>query len=163
MATNVSLVSLAILKVNADENHQDYLDFLIPFLREIIGSQEVAIRDSSVQETLQTKYGLRVPRQTIQLCLLRLERRRELKKNIYGGFNQTGIFRAAGLEDLRAKTTRQLQSLLAEFVQLVLAESGQGWTDDRATSALLSFLDHFGIESLKAYSQRTAVEAKPYR
>src|ERR1035441_7543549 len=87
----VSLVSLAMLMVRAEESHEDYLDYLSPFLIEVIrrdGSR--GINRNTAQSALLQHFGLTVPTQTIELCLKRLAKRQLLTSSrLYGLFTYT--------------------------------------------------------------------------
>ena len=55
---SVSLISLAMLKVNAEEKRRDYLDYLIPFIDERLAAGEPQqINDLTIRDSLRTHYG----------------------------------------------------------------------------------------------------------
>src|SRR5690606_28663401 len=74
-----SLVSVAMLKVNYDLNNRDYIDYLIPFTSDVLsGLKGKQVVVDLVKKEIAGKYGLSLPRGTIELCLKRMAKRGHL-------------------------------------------------------------------------------------
>ncbi len=79
MSSVETIASLAMLKVNADAQGHDYLDYLVPFVCQIIGHQAgQAINVLDVRKGLREQFGLRLPAGPVELVLKRLARRKVL-------------------------------------------------------------------------------------
>ena len=58
----LTLTSLAILKVDIDEHHRNYIDYLAQFVLSVLASHRPEfVTDSKVAELLKDDFGLLVP------------------------------------------------------------------------------------------------------
>src|SRR5438874_2575035 len=81
MSNVETIASLAMLKVNADVQGHDYLDYLVPFLCQIVGQQAGhAINVVDARKGLREQFGLRLPLGPVELVLKRLARRKVLAR-----------------------------------------------------------------------------------
>ena len=78
-----TLTSLAILKVNIDQG-KDYLDYLKPFILDILSNlsseDQNNINDDMIHKELLEKFGLNIPKRSIQIVLKRISKRYPLRK-----------------------------------------------------------------------------------
>lgn len=73
--TSKAVVSLAILKVNWDELHKNYLETFVPIVAECIRlSEDDIISLRALQTELQRQFGLRIPQNAIQTILRRVQK-----------------------------------------------------------------------------------------
>lgn len=73
---NQTLASLAMLRVDINHRHNDYLDYLVPFISEILSQKPGEhVDDSSVASEVSSQYGLKIPVATVHLVLKRLSRK----------------------------------------------------------------------------------------
>ncbi len=157
MQSSVSLISLAMLKVNAEEQNRDYLDYLVPFIQEAIAIGKVEqVNDVTVQEALQSIYGLNIPRQIVSLCLKRLHKRGQLVRGLYG-YAPSDRLKSADLEPIREQTTNRLNELVSKLRVFARAKHGVKWTAEQATDAIATYLSNFGIECLRGYLFQTPI------
>ncbi|MFZ0960390.1 MAG: hypothetical protein WAO35_05755 [Terriglobia bacterium] len=147
----VSLISLAMLKVNAEVQNRDYLDYLLPFIHEAIATKKVEqINEITVCEILRSDYGLNIPRPTVGLCLKRMWRRGELASGMYG-YTPTKAIQATGFGELRKRTEERLGQLVGELLGFAKTRFAVKWDEGPATDAIASYLSNFGIDCLRAY------------
>ena len=84
-----TLTSLAILKVNIDQG-RDYLDYLQPFILDILANETLnIINDNEIYKLILKKFGLDIPKRSIQIVLKRISKKYPLKKQD-GVYNITG-------------------------------------------------------------------------
>ncbi len=158
---SVSLISLAMLKVNAEEKRRDYLDYLIPFIDERLAAGEPQqINDLTIRDSLRTHYGLNFPRQVISLCLKRLHHRGVLARGIYG-YSVLHPIKTGHLEDVRKQTTEKLASLVTNISAFAQNTYGLKWNSDQATEAVAAYLTRFGIECLRAFTTSAPIQQSP--
>jgi len=147
-----------MLKVNAEEEHRDYLDYLTPFIREqLAGGRVQPINETTLHAAIRSDYGLRIPRQTLALCLKRLTRNGVVARNSDGEYAVAQKFETAEIAELRRKTSNSLRTLLGELIGFAKKAHQVEWSEEKATDALTEYLSIFGIECLKAYGQRTTL------
>src|SRR5690554_199481 len=156
-----TLVSLAILKSDQDDERRDYLGYIeslvIPILR--IWPDE-PVTDGSVASKFEREYGLRVPDRTIQLVLRRLARRKYLKRS-HGIFHISRTLPDTYLEGKRRSASEHIANVFRSLQDYAEKRFDIAWSDDDVESAVLGFLDHFGVDCLRAYVFRTALPAVP--
>src|SRR6266536_2955751 len=112
-------VSLAILKVNADSHHGDYLSNFVPFVAEIIRkSTGDVVTLQTVQSGLANEFKLRVSQHVIELLLKRAKAR--------GYINQVDRAYLPNRDKLATLDFHQLQQKALEI-------------HDKLTSSLMSF------------------------
>jgi len=68
------LAAMAVMKVNYDRRGHDVLQMLVPFVADSARRSRQALSDDSIQQDLQTTFGLPVPRTVIKTLLRRLTR-----------------------------------------------------------------------------------------
>jgi hypothetical protein len=81
MNSSETLSSLAMLKVNADTQGRDYLDYIVPFICYVLDRHRPQhVVDSAVRLLLKNEFGLDLPVQAVELVLRRLAKRKLLKR-----------------------------------------------------------------------------------
>ncbi len=161
MQSAVSLISLAMLKVNAEEQGRDYLDYLLPFVYEAIAAKKVEqINDITVSGILRSDYGLNIPRPTVGLCLKRMCRRGDLASGMYG-YTLAHEIQATGFGELRDRTEKRLSQLVGGLLGFAKTKFAVKWDAGTATDAIASYLSNFGIECLRAYIHHTPLPMLP--
>lgn len=68
------LAAMAVMKVNYDRRGHDVLQMLVPFVADSARRSRQALSDVSIQQDLQTTFGLPVPRTVIKTLIRRLTR-----------------------------------------------------------------------------------------
>lgn len=77
----LTLTSLAMLKVDIDEGHRDYIDYLAIFVLSVLETHKLeVVTDALVADLLLEDFGLKVPIKAVQLVLRRMARNRYLRK-----------------------------------------------------------------------------------
>src|SRR3990172_905001 len=152
-----TLTSLAILKVDLDENLRDYLDYLLTFVLDVLNTHKPdPVTDQKISELLLENFGLNVPHRGCQLVLRRMVRKGYLRKE-----NNVYIIDAElpkiDFSQKREIAERKIEAVYSKLIEFTKKNYNQDWSLDQATGALLGFLDQFGVEFLRAYIFKTAL------
>ena len=151
-----TLTSLAMLKVHVDQG-QDYLDYLRPFVLQVLVAQmPEVITDAVVSDLIRADFGLEIPARVVQVVLKRLSLRYPMKED-------GGVYRITGkLPDPRIGAEKANASRHIDAVISGLSEFSRGTTKpienhDEAVIAICAFLTEFNIPCLRAYLRGTAI------
>jgi hypothetical protein len=155
--SETAITSLAILKVNWETSRRDYIANFVPFVSEALRTapqDEVALPD--LQKTVETSFGLRIPRGALKTILGRLAKNGavSVRQGIYRR-NATALDSTAFLE-ARTKALREHDVLVTKLTTFCRDEHGVDWSDEEADAALLSYLQERSAPVLAA-----AVEGAP--
>lgn len=146
-----------MLKVNADEQGRDYLDYLIPFVLAIVAidkSQPVTV--DVVKHGLRREFGLRIPAGPVEMLLRRLRKRRVLRAE-RGLYFVDEKFKAPDLEPRRAAARASTERVITALVEFASGHNVAEFGEGEAVAALTAYLSRFCIECLQTYAQRTAL------
>lgn len=156
-----TLVSLAILKADLDDERRDYLSYLESFVVPILKEwKEDTVTDAGIAAEVLREYGLKVPNRAVQLVLRRLARRKYLKRE-HGVFEIISSLPETDIPKKRVEAERHIDAVHAELKQFANEKFGLTWGESETNEALLAFLDNFGVDCLKAYVFRTALPQMP--
>lgn len=147
-----------MLKINIDDG-KDYLEYLKPFILDIISDLEYeVINDEITTKNLLSKFGLEIPRRTVQLLLQRIQKSGVINKKdgcykVIGTIPQTSILRD------KANAERHISSVVEGLIEYFNehTQSKNEFNEEIAINALLSFLSSFSIPCLKAYLRGTTI------
>lgn len=154
----LTLTSLAILKVDIDERHRNYIDYLAQFVLSVLASHKPEfVTDTKVAEFLEKDFGLMVPAKAVQHVLRKLARDGYVKK-------QNEVFYPAselpdtGIAVKRLEAASQIQRVYDALCQFSLSiQPDPNWSDTDASKAILGFLARFTVDCLKSYVFNTAL------
>ena len=152
-----TLTSLAILKVNIDHG-RDYLDYLRPFVLDILAHENLdIIKAEKIHELLLKKFGLNIPDRSIQVVLKRLSKQHPLKKES-GVYKVTGALKVnTDITAKKNKAKRHITAIISGLREFSRSTVRHVDSDEKAIKALLDFLSKFNIPCLKAYLRDTAI------
>lgn len=152
-----TLTSLAMLKVDADVRNRDYLDYLRPFLLEILrDGKPDPVTDVVMQQYFRDWFGLEIPARAIQIVLKRLARTHVLKKN-QGRFDVSARIPDTGFKVAKAAARRHIDAVVSDFISFSREILVPIVDESEAIEALLAFLSEFSIECLRTYLRGTAL------
>jgi hypothetical protein len=158
----LTLTSLAILKVDIDERHRNYIDYLKEFVLSILVSHKPEpITDEIVAKHLENDFGLLVPIKGVQHVLRRLARKNLLRKE-HGVFYLDSELPDIVFEEKRQEARVRIQRVydaLCKFVSSIRPE--ETWAAADASKAILGFLGRFAVDCLKSYVFNTALPRVP--
>lgn len=159
---NLTLTSLAILKVDIDERYRNYIDYLVQFVLSVLASHRPEfVTDTKVAELLEKDFGLLVPTKGVQHVLRRLVRDGHVRKE-HDVFYPASILPDFGIETKRIDAAVRIQRVydaLCKFSSSVQVDLV--WSDADASKAILGFLGRFSVECLKSYVFNTALPRVP--
>ena len=154
--TNATLTSLALLKVNIDQE-KDYLDYLRPFVLEVLSKEKPeTITDQLVTALIRENIGLVIPQRTVQVVLQRLAKQRLIKK-IDGVFQVEGTLPDSDIAQRRKEAERHISAVVEDFIQFAKERHGASQSFDDAITSICAFLAEFDITCLRAYLQGTVI------
>jgi hypothetical protein len=156
MSKESTLTSLAMLKVNIDGG-KDYLEYLRPFILDILANCAIeVINDAAVSEKLRARFGLEIPRRTVQILLQRLVKSGVLKKS-QGVFRIIGEIPGTNIAKEKAEAERHISAVANGLIEYQKNNVKMEMDEEVAMDALLTFLSKFSIPCLKAYLRGTAI------
>ena len=156
-----TLSSLAILKVNIDEENKDYVDNLANFVLHVLNKHRPdPVTEEETSRLLSDDFGLNVPRKGAQMVLRRLTKRGVLKKQ-HGVFFLTDQLPSIDLSEKCRQVQSQIETVCESLSRYALSKHNQDWDEVTAIDAILAFFEHFGVDYLKAYVFRTALPSIP--
>jgi hypothetical protein len=157
-------MSLAMLKVNYDQQQRDYLDYFVPFCHFIVSRIDgKPVSDSDVKMMLESEFGLRIPSHVVRNLLARLAKQGALRKD-QGVFYVEKKVDVRRFEALRRTAKDTHGELIAALIRFANEQYSISWTEAEAESALLAFLSRFSLESLRTWRQQTtlpSIDAPP--
>jgi hypothetical protein len=155
-----TLVSLAMLKVNADVGNQDYIDYLVPFATYVLTRAEPSpITAIAVQESLRSEFGLTIPQHPTELVLRRLVQRGVLqpRNHVYALANRA--FPVADVHARRQAARQQQEELGTAIRTFAQTQFGVSWTSQETEDTLIAYLRRFSIECLRTHKRGVALPA----
>jgi hypothetical protein len=153
---SATLTSLAMLKVQIDKG-QDYLDYLRPFILQILSQCPPAeITDSSIQSLVLEHFGLDFPVRAVQIVLGRLTKKIPLRREM-GVYRLVGTLDDPGILLEKANAERHIRAVVLGLIEFSRETPRTIASEDVAVEYLLAFLSQFDISCLKAYVGGTAL------
>ena len=157
--STATLTSLAMLRVNLDEQRGDYLENLRPFILQVLFTHNpYPVADTIVANHVHEDFGLVIPRRTVQRMLRRLASDDGVNiSGTLGKFQITGRLQDPGIEDRRKSVEASIGAViegLREYSQTTSKPISNG---DEAVAAITAFLAQFDITCLSAYERGTAI------
>ena len=155
--SSLTLASIAILRVDLDTQHRDYLSYLTPFvLAALKGQANTAISDTHVRNEIKIHYGLVIPESVIQLILKRLARRGILTRSM-GVFHVSGPLPVSDIDAKRETARLKINSVIQGLVKYAMDKYNLHVHESAASDALLSLFRQFGVSYLTAFIQQSAI------
>jgi hypothetical protein len=158
----LTLTSLAILKVDIDERHRNYIDYLAQFVLSALASHRPDfVTDTKVAELLKEDFGLMVPTKAVQHVLRKLARDGHVRKE-HEVFYPAAYLPDVGIVAKRLDAAAQIQRVFDALCKFSLSIQPEApWTDADASKAVLGFLARFTVDCLKSYVFNTALPHVP--
>lgn len=161
--SSITLASLSMLRVRVDVSQQDYIDYLVPFVKHVLQRVGVqAVTGHEVKALIKSDFGLYMPVQAVELVLKRLARS---PHNILQKLNHAWYVTDTGLlEDItprRSAALRDIELLASEFRSYTQTQFSIDWTEDYASDVLAAYLSRFSIECLAAFERNSSLPTVP--
>ncbi|GFO57266.1 hypothetical protein GMSM_42730 [Geomonas sp. Red276] len=155
-----TLTSLAMLKVDLDQQHRNYVDYVSPFVVDVLNADRPEIIcDASIADKLLQHFGLKVPTKAVQHVLRRLHRKSYLEME-NGVFTVTTKLPTLSLDQTRSKAMVHIEGVLNGLIEEAKAHN-LTWSVDEATRAATAFLGMFTVDCLRTYVFNTALPVVP--
>lgn len=159
MTSTATLTSLAILRVNLEEQRGDYLENLRPFILQILFVHRPdPVTDGIVADYIRADFGLVIPHRSIHRVLLRLVA--DSGVNIQESYSK---IRIVGKLDDPAISAKQedaeiaIKAILDDLQEFSQTTSKPIRNSEQAVVAVTTFLSQFDVTCLSAYLRRTAI------
>lgn len=160
MTTADTLTSLAMLKVDLDHQHRTYVDYVSPFVIDLLNTDRPEIiSDSTVADKLKIRFGLQVPTKGVQHVLRRLQRKGYLALED-GVFEVTSSLPTSTLSNSKNEAIRHIDAVVAGVIEEAAVHHHE-WSPEVATRAITTFLGRFTVDCLKTYVFNTALPKLP--
>lgn len=165
-----TLVTLAMLKVQIDEQKEVYVDYFVPYFLQGIKQQYHAnnkhteLDFNETLEYIQSKYGLKIPLDVMELIIKRITKLHSkiLKKETHKYF-------IVNVEDIPNQDTnfsgaeRSITAVCNALVEFSKDRPLQFQNIEEAFEAILEFLSEFSIETLKNIERNNALPELSHR
>jgi hypothetical protein len=146
-----------MLKVNADLQNRDYLDYLLPFVNEAISNLNgKPVNSADVRSEMRARSGLRIPAGPVDLILRRMVRHNLLTSD-HGVYYKGPKFQPIDLTSKRVAANQSMTRVINGIVVFAEARGLKPFSTGRAAKALASYLGRFCIECLRTHAQGTAL------
>jgi hypothetical protein len=154
-----ALTSLAILKVNHDQN-RDYISNFVPFVAQVIrDARQDEISLPEVQKGVREEFALKMPQGALNTILHRTCKLGYVEKG--RGIYRRNATKLAGLDlgSVRSRVKRQQLALLKDLTEFAIEDYGVDWGVGEAERALLGYLSTRGTAILTAAVDGSAIDA----
>jgi len=157
MNISATLTSLAMLKVDMDVLHKDYLDYLVPFVVHVLKKKKPSvIDDRTTSEWIRDTFGLVIPATAVHLVLKRLAKKKFLEKS-EGVYNVVRKLPEYHIEVRQAEAKRHIDRVLNALMKFAQEEYSLNWTLEETNELMLAFLAQFSVDCLRTYTRGTAL------
>jgi hypothetical protein len=153
-----TIISLAILKVNWDEQRKDYLDNFVPIVAQCLQYRtEQVVSLPELQQDLRQKFGLKFPQNAIQTLVKRLHKRDFLRldKNVY--FKNEAKLASLDFTRVQQKVLRMHDALIERLRSFLKDKYEVAWSVGDAEAALQAYLEDKQVLILNAASQGSLI------
>ncbi len=161
--STLTLTSLAILKVDIDERHRDYIGYLATFVLSVLETRRPEIvTDVVIAGLLAEEFGLRIPVKAVQHVLRRLARDGHLRKE-HEAFFPAATLPRVDIGPKRQEAAERIQRVYDALCRFASAiqPTAVNWTNADAATAILGFLGRFAVDCLKTYVFKTTLPQVP--
>lgn len=154
------LTSLAILKVNWDENRSSYLDNFLPFVREALRRSDTnTVSSPWLQERLTELTGLEIPQPVVSQLLKRACKKKGFLHKSRNTYRRTdAVFEGESLNGTAQGFQRKTTKLVERLREYAQKEYGVDWGDPKAEKILFSYLKRLAAPVVRA-TRSGAIEA----
>lgn len=149
-----------MLKVDIDNQHRSYVDYLSPFVIDVLNDvKDGIVSDIGVADKLRKRFQLQIPTKVVQHVLRRLKQKNFLttKDNVV---LTTQSLPKSTLSKTRADAINHIQAVLNGLIE----ESKKhklNWSVDDANKAVIAFLGRFTVDCLRTYVFNTSLPEIP--
>lgn len=158
MTTSV-LTSLAILKVNWDNQSKDYVDNFVPFVVEAARlSNDSVLSLPDIQKSIQDEFGLNLPQTTLRMII-----GRAIKSGFFrqrdGVFSKVDdAFEESKFRESRDKIASTHDRVLIGLKEYAHSVHGKEWSIDESEEELIKFLGDSSLSLLHAPAKDSNAE-----
>jgi hypothetical protein len=154
-----ALTSLAILKVNHDQN-RDYISNFVPFVAQVLrDAPQDEISLSQVQDGVLSTFSLKIPQGALSTILHRACKKGYVEKHYRTYRRNAEALAKLDLGSVRADVARQQTALLRELATFATETYEVSWGPAEAEAALLTYLSTRATAILTAAVDGTAINA----
>lgn len=145
-----------MLKVDIDTQHRTYVDYLTPFVVDVLnqGKNDI-LSDTRVADRLRKRFGLQIPTKVVQQVLRRLQKKNYLQLSD-GVVTVSNTLPVSSLSASRAAATAHIDAVLAGLVAEARTHK-LTWSKEDANKAAVAFLGRFTVDCLRTYVFNTAL------
>lgn len=150
-----SITSLAILKVNWDERHIDYIESFLPFFSNLIRIKHYEKIDvDTIKRDFESEYGLSIPYHPMIAILGRLRKKSFIIKETEGFIPNYNKIKDGNFDTVSADQQRKLNKLILAIIDFGKKECNIVLEEKTAEKALLSFFRENELSLLYATDEK---------
>jgi len=155
---DATLVGLAMLKVNFDQEGGDYLDNFVPFIAESLRETKPdVVAPTDLQRDLLERFGLDIPLAAIDL-LLRRTRGRGYVRLQHGAYRPvTAKLDQVTFGKAHALASQRVRMVVSRLRQFSTEKHKVEWNDEETHGALAAYLAQYGTVVLSARLRGTTI------
>ncbi|WP_157264595.1 hypothetical protein [Paenibacillus oryzisoli] len=153
------LVSLAVLKVNWDNNKKDYIENFIPFIVDCLKdshSEIVSVPD--LKKQVEERFGLRFPHNVITKLIGRANKGKYLRKENNAYYINRDIVNNSNLGAVQQRVLTAHESVIKSFQQYCKDEHKAQWSFEEAENALIKYFDEEILQMLHVTHNRALIK-----
>ncbi|MCJ7584299.1 MAG: hypothetical protein MUO30_05960 [Anaerolineales bacterium] len=151
------LISLAIINIEWNQHHRDYVDNFVPFISVCLSEMKASVVSlKDVQESVNKRFCIHIPLEALRTIMGRvyLKGYIDSKAGVYTiRHDKLAEF---DFNKLEQDALRQHNSLIGLFRQYILARINEDWSEEIAEKAILGFIRKGSLPILQA-----AIDGQP--
>ena len=155
-----TLVSIAMLKVKYDRNNQDYLDYLRPYVLQVLPEPGAQLVSQGIADKLISEFGLKVPIQVVERLLSRISKSKAIIKQ-NGFFYVQSNSRDDQFEQKRIEAKGEISEVILKFKQHCQERFNLELSDEEAMVSLVGFIRSFAVDCLRSFLHATPIPEVP--
>ena len=149
-----AITSLAVLRVNWDEEGRDYLENFFPFLNEVLrASTEDRVSLADVSRQMRALVGFELPPGVVKTLLRRAAKRGYVRAQNNVFYVQRATLPSEPLAKREGDLRRECEALVGKLQAFAREQFGLSWSGEEAEHALFGVVQSFAAPLLHAARQ----------
>jgi hypothetical protein len=148
MAGN-TVLSYAILKTNWEVKHHDYLENFVPIVAEcirLLPADVISIQE--LAQSMQDRFGLKIPQKTLEVLLKRLSSGGYLKAQNYVYYKNEAKLNTLNFERVQKECIRSYEQVVDALCDFANAQYDISWAKKQSEDALLLYLQKYQFRAI---------------
>ena len=157
MSKEITLASLAMLKVNIDDHGRDYLEYLRPYIMYSLSKNTTKkTNDRDMVKEIEKEFHLIIPQKTIKFVLKRISQSGYLRKKD-GDYTIVKEIPKNNIQQEKIEFLRKISAVTHALIVFAKDTADKELNEDDALDALIAFISKFSISCLKLFLRGTTL------